>query len=140
MGKLVRFGVSMADDLLAAFDALIAAKGYANRSEAVRDLVRQALVDRAWESGRGAAVGALCLVYDHHARDLAHRLTHLQHEHVSEIVSTLHVHLDTEHCLEVLVLRGKAKAIHAIADRLIAMKGVQHGRLLMTAAGGGLRQ
>lgn len=135
MSNLARFGVSMDDDLLVAFDALIAAKGYHNRSEAVRDLVRQELVRGQWKPDRSPAVGALCLVFDHHAHDLAHRLTHMQHEHVSEIVSTLHVHLDESNCLEVLVLRGRAKDLKALADKLIATRGVKHGQLVMTTSG-----
>ena len=135
MSNLARFGVSMEDDLLVAFDALIAAKGYQNRSEAVRDLVRQELVRGQWKADRSPAVGALCLVFNHHAHDLAHRLTHMQHEHVSEIVSTLHVHLDEQNCLEVLVLRGKARDLKALADKLIATRGVKHGQLVMTTSG-----
>ncbi len=135
MAKLVRFGVSMEDSLLKAFDELIASKGYANRSEAVRDLVRQELVRNQWQADRSPAVGALCLVYDHHTRDLAHRLTHTQHRHVSEIISTLHVHLDHHNCLEVLVLRGRAGELKTLADHLIATRGVKHGQLVMTTTG-----
>lgn len=139
MGNLARFGVSMEHELLAAFDELIAEKGYANRSEAVRDLVRQALVARQWQIPRRPAVGALCLVYDHHVRDLANRLTRMQHEHVAHIVSTLHVHLDHHNCLEVLVLRGRSDELQGLADRLIATRGVKHGQLVMTTTGEGLR-
>jgi CopG family nickel-responsive transcriptional regulator len=135
MAKLVRFGVSMEDGLLAAFDAMIAAKGYANRSEAVRDLVRQQLVRDQWQAGRSPAVGALCLVYNHHVRDLSNHLTEMQHSHVSQIVSTLHVHLDHDNCLEVLVLRGKAAELQSLSDKLIATRGVKHGQLVMTTSG-----
>jgi len=139
MANLARFGVSMEQELLAAFDGLIAEKGYANRSEAVRDLVRQALVARQWQIPRRLAVGALCLVYDHHVRDLANRLTRMQHEHVAHIISTLHVHLDHHNCLEVLVLRGRSDELQGLADRLIATRGVKHGQLVMTTTGEGIR-
>jgi CopG family nickel-responsive transcriptional regulator len=135
MSELARFGVSMEGELLRAFDALIASKGYANRSEAVRDLVRQELVRTQWKEGRTPAVAALCLVYDHRVHDLTHRLTHMQHDHVSEIVSTMHVHLDDDNCLEVLVLRGKARDLQRMADQFIATKGVKHGQLVMTTTG-----
>jgi CopG family nickel-responsive transcriptional regulator len=117
------------------FDALIERRGYSNRSEAFRDLIREALIGETASAATGEMVGTLTLVYDHHVRQLNDRLTEMQHDHHQEIVSTLHVHLDHHHCLEVLVLRGKAPEIQSIADRLIATKGVQHGRLTLTASG-----
>lgn len=135
MPGVTRFGVSLDEALLARFDRMIARKGYANRSEAIRDLIREAFVREQWESGTGEAVGTITLVYNHETRDLADRLTDLQHAHFGSIVSTLHVHLDAHHCLEVLVLRGKAADLKKIADRLIGTRGVQHGTFSATSEG-----
>lgn len=135
MSELARIGVAIDSDLLDRFDALIERRGYSNRSEAFRDLIREALIGETASAATGEMVGTLTLVYDHHVRQLNDRLTEMQHDHHQEIVSTLHVHLDHHHCLEVLVLRGKAPEIQSIADRLIATKGVQHGRLTLTASG-----
>ncbi|RPJ74178.1 MAG: nickel-responsive transcriptional regulator NikR [Acidobacteria bacterium] len=135
MGTLTRFGVSLDDDLLDRFDRMIERKGYTNRSEALRDLIREALVRDQWDIGTTEAVGTLTLVYNHEVRELADKLTDLQHAHYHSIVSTLHVHLDPHHCLEVLVLRGKAAELKAIADRLIGTRGVKHGTFSATAEG-----
>ncbi len=139
MGDLTRFGVSLDEKLLRQFDRLILRKGYANRSEALRDLIRESLVRDQWELGTEEAVGTITLVYDHHTRDLADKLTDLQHAHYETIVSTLHVHLDAHHCLEVLVLRGTAGTLKEIADRLIGTRGVKHGTFSATAEGRVLR-
>jgi CopG family nickel-responsive transcriptional regulator len=133
--KVARFGVSMDPDLLDKFDKLIDRKGYENRSEAVRDLVRDHLVEKEWEETKGEVVGTVTLVYDHHVRDLSDKLTDLQHHHFKNIISTTHIHLDGHNCLEVLVVRGKSGEIKAIADRLISTKGVKHGKLIMTSTG-----
>ena len=135
MPGITRFGVSLDGRLLAKFDRLIARKGYANRSEAIRDLIRDSLVREQWEIGDADAVGTLTLVYDHETRELEERLTELQHAHYRAIVSTLHIHLDAHHCLEVLVLRGKAALLKTIADRLIGTRGVKHGTFSATAEG-----
>jgi CopG family nickel-responsive transcriptional regulator len=135
VGTLTRFGVSLDDDLLDRFDRMIQRKGYTNRSEALRDLIREALVRDQWDIGTTEAVGTLTLVYNHEVRELADKLTDLQHAHYRSIVSTLHVHLDPHHCLEVLVLRGKAAELKAIADRLIGTRGVQHGTFSATTEG-----
>jgi CopG family nickel-responsive transcriptional regulator len=132
---LTRFGVSLDERLLAQFDRVIARKGYTNRSEAIRDLIRESLVREQWELGTEEAVGTLTLVYDHDVPDVSDKLTDLQHAHYKTIVSALHVHLDPHHCLEVLVLRGKAKELKAIADRLIGTRGVKHGTFSATAEG-----
>ena len=109
MGKLVRFGVSLDEDLLEPFDALCARKSYSNRSEAIRDLIRKALVEDDWRDAGGQGAGTLTLVYDHHKNDLARRLMKIQHDDHDIIVTTLHVHLDHYNCLEVLVLKiGRA--------------------------------
>lgn len=133
MGDLARIGVAIDEDLLKRFDAFNARRGYTNRSEAFRDLIRNALIEDKAAAPDSEVVGTLTLVYDHHVRMLQERLTHMQHEHFSEIISTLHVHLDHHHCLEVLVLRGKSSRVRQIADRLIATKGVRHGQLTLTA-------
>lgn len=135
MAEIVRFGVSMDDRLLANFDKLIEGKGYSNRSEAVRDLIRNALVEEQWANADEEAVGTVSLVYDHHTRELSDKLTEHQHSHHREIVSALHVHLDAHHCLEVVVLKGKAGEIRHLAEELIGTKGVKHGRLMTTTTG-----
>ena len=135
MSGVTRFGVSLDERLLAKFDRLIGRKSYANRSEAIRDLIRDSLVREQWERGDVNAVGTLTLVYDHETRELEERLTELQHAHYQAIVSTLHVHLDPHHCLEVLVLRGKASLLRSISDRLIGTRGVKHGTFSATAEG-----
>ena len=135
MAGITRFGVSLDKRLLSKFDRLNERKGYANRSEAIRDLIREGLVREQWELGDTDAVGTLTLVYDHETRELEERLTELQHAHYQVIVSTLHVHLDAHHCLEVLILRGKAALLKGIADRLIGTRGVKHGTFSATAEG-----
>ena len=135
MGELSRIGVAVDSELLERFDRLIARRGYTNRSEAFRDLIRDELVEVAWEAPEAQVVGSITLVYDHHVRLLNEKLTDMQHEFHRAILSTLHVHLDHDHCLEVLVVRGRAGALRKIADALIATKGVKHGRLTITASG-----
>ena len=127
MGKLTRFGVSLEEDLLAAFDGLCARKSYSNRSEALRDLIRRALGEEDSRSPDGQEAGTVTLVYDHHKHDLARRLMRLQHEDHDVIVAATHVHLDHDNCLEVLVLRGEATRVRGMADRLISCRGVRHG-------------
>jgi CopG family nickel-responsive transcriptional regulator len=139
VGKLARFGVAMDEDLLERFDALVARRGAAtNRSEAVRDLVRDALVDASWEESAGECVATVTMVFDHGHSDLSDKLDALQHAHHDKIVSAMHVHLDAHACLEVLVVRGSAAEVRAISDMLLGTKGVKHGGLVTTAAGGGL--
>jgi CopG family nickel-responsive transcriptional regulator len=138
MADVIRFGISMDERLLARFDARSAEKGYVNRSEAIRDLIRNALVEEEWTDGEVDAVGTVTLVYDHHSTDLADKLTEHQHGHHESIVSTLHIHLDTHHCLEVVVLRGEAAVIKRLADGLIGTKGVKHGTFVATTTGVGL--
>ena len=128
MSELSRIGVAIDSDLLRKFDELIAARGYTNRSEAFRDLIRDELVERAWEEPSSSVVGTVTLVYDHHVRLLNEKLTDLQHDHFQQILSTLHVHLDHDHCLEVLVVKGKAAAVKKIADGLISTNGLPSPR------------
>jgi CopG family transcriptional regulator, nickel-responsive regulator len=131
--RLIRFGVSMEKNLLGDFDSLCAGKGYENRSEAIRDMVRNLLIENQLKEENTEGVGTLTLVYNHHQRELEEKLTEYQHHHMNAIISTVHIHLTPHLCLEVLLLRGKAKEIKKVADGLIATKGVQHGRLVMTA-------
>ena len=132
MSDLSRIGVSLDSELLRRFDAFIAEKGYENRSEAFRDLIRDKLVGAMAVAPNAYVVGTVTLVYDHHARLLPEKLIDLQHEHHAVVISTLHVHLDHDNCLEVILLRGKSKDVHSLADRLIGTKGVQHGRLVIS--------
>lgn len=132
---LKRFGVAVEEELLKDYDELLAACGYANRSEAIRDLIRDALVKRDWQSGSAEAAGAVVLVYDHHQRELQSRLTELQHQAHDRIISTMHVHLDHDNCIEVVLLRGKSRDLAKIGDRLIATRGVKHGRVVATTIG-----
>jgi CopG family transcriptional regulator, nickel-responsive regulator len=138
MGQLSRIGVAIDSDLLQKFDQLIAGKGYTNRSEAFRDLIRDALVERQSEKPDAMVVGTVTLVYDHHVRMLEEKLTEIQHEAFHNVLSTLHVHLDHDHCLEVLILKGKSAAVRRLAEVLISTKGVKHGRLTITTSGAGL--
>lgn len=138
MSELSRIGVAIDSSLLEKFDDLIAQQGYTNRSEAFRDLIRDALIEKAAERPDSPVVGTVTLVYDHHVRTLSERLTEMQHEHFHAVLSTLHVHLDHDNCLEVLVLKGKAAMVQKLADSLISTKGVKHGRLTITTSGAGL--
>ena len=135
MEDLVRFGVSMDSRLLKQFDKYIKEKGYVNRSEAIRDLIRNNLVEKEWKIGTEETVGTITLIYNHHKRELPETLTNIQHKYHASMVSTLHVHLDSHNCLEVLVVKGKAREIKNIADRLIGTKGVKHGKLTTTTLG-----
>ncbi len=135
MEELVRFGVSISAQLLKRFDRLIQEKGYVNRSEAIRDLIRKHLVEHEWEQEDKETLGTLTILYDHMVRELSDRLDHLQHEHVHQVISTMHVHLDHHNCLEVMVLRGKPSEIRALSDSILGVKGVKHGQLVMTSTG-----
>ena len=137
MKQLVRFGVSLDHHLLDDFDRLITNKQYTNRSEALRDLIRDHLVGQEWGENK-ETVGTITIVYDHHVHDLTEKLTEIQHDHHKLILSAMHVHLDHDHCLEVLVVRGKGREIKKVSDILIGTKGVKHGKLAMTTTGKGL--
>jgi CopG family nickel-responsive transcriptional regulator len=138
MSALSRIGVAIDSSLLEKFDDLIARQGYTNRSEAFRDLIRDALIEKTTERPDSLVVGTVTLVYDHHVRMLSDRLTEMQHQHFHAVLSTLHVHLDHDNCLEVLILKGKAATVQKLADALISTKGVKHGRLTITTSGAGL--
>ena len=138
MKKLTRFGVSLDQHLLANFDRLIEGRKYTNRSEAIRDLVREALVKEAWGNPEERVAATVTLVYDHHTHALSDRINDVQHDYGELIVSSLHVHLDHHHCLEVIVLRGPASQIQTVADALGCIKGVMHSQLTLTTEGKGL--
>ena len=137
MKKLVRFGVSLDHHLLDDFDRLIERKNYTNRSEALRDLIRDNLVGQEWDENK-ETVGTITIVYDHHVHDLTEKLTDIQHRFHRLVLSAMHVHLDHDHCVEVLVVRGKGADIKKVGDTLIGTKGVKHGKLTMTTTGQGL--
>src|SRR5689334_16877915 len=137
MKKLVRFGVSLDHHLLNDFDRHIERRKYTNRSEALRDLIRDNLVDREWDENK-ETVGTITFVYDHHVRDLTGKLTQIQHDFQGHILAGMHVHLDHDHCLEVLVVKGKASEIRQVADALVSVKGVKYGTLTRTTTGNGL--
>ena len=133
MAELTRISISLESALLDAFDARNAKKGYATRSEAIRDLIRDRLVREEAERAEGEQVAVVTIVYDHHARELAARLIDKQHHHHDIVVSSLHVHLGERHCLEVSVLRGPAAEVRHLGDELLATKGVLHGELMFTS-------
>jgi CopG family nickel-responsive transcriptional regulator len=137
-GKTVRFTVSLEAGLMDRIERFARRHGVKNRSEFLRDLMRDALVREEW-SDNEEIVGTVTIVYDHHRRELSERLTHLQHEFHDAILSSLHVHLDRAHCLEVVALRGKAGRVQKIADALIGTRGVLHGKLAATTTGRRLR-
>jgi len=127
-----RFSISLEPHLLEAFDAFRESQGYSNRSEAIRDLIRDRLVQRAWEEPDTEVVGTLTLVFDHDASDLSRSLTDFQHRHNDSIICTTHVHLNEHDCLEVTVLRGRSRDVRHLANHLLAHKGVKHGKLVCT--------
>ena len=135
MGQTIRFGVSLNSELLEKFDALCDEKSYQTRSEAIRDLIRGVLVQKEWEQSDKEVAGVLTLVYDHHTSDLAQRLIETQHEQHDVILSSMHVHLDAHHCLEVIVLRGETGLVQDIANLILGTKGVKNGRLVVTTTG-----
>lgn len=138
MGKVSRTGISLEQDLLAGFDKLIARRGYKNRSEAVRDLIREALLADVIDSNK-PVVGTLTLVYDHHVPNLSQKLTEVQHHSGSMVLAATHVHLDHHYCLEVIIMKGRSREIQEIADHMLAMRGVELGKLVLTDSGAALR-
>jgi CopG family nickel-responsive transcriptional regulator len=134
MTKLVRFGVSLEKTLLEKFDAVLRDRGYTNRSEAFRDLIRQELIQQEWKAGDEVA-GAITIVYDHHCKDLVHGITDIQHDYQAIVISTQHIHLDHDHCLEIIAVKGKSAAVRRLADRLRSLKGIKHGTLSMSSTG-----
>ncbi|MBA7555429.1 putative nickel-responsive regulator [subsurface metagenome] len=134
MSEIVRFGVSLEKELLEKFDILIKEKKYPNRSEAIRDLIRENLVRREWVEGKEVA-GAITLVFDHHKRDLVNILTDIQHDFHTLIISSQHIHLDHDNCFEIIVVRGKPIEVSDLADKLRATKGVKYGSLSIATTG-----
>jgi CopG family transcriptional regulator, nickel-responsive regulator len=134
MGETTRFSVSIDEELLDRFRRMTRRHGYENRSAALRDVMRDALVREEWQ-GKDEIVGTITLVYDHHKRELAERLTRTQHDHHGLVLANLHVHLDHDNCLEVIAERGRASDVQHIADTLIGTRGVKHGRLVATTTG-----
>ena len=132
MEKITRFGVSIEPDLLNKFDKIIKKKGYKNRSEAIRDIIRKNLITERTEDPNSEAIGTLTMIYDHHAGNLTNRLLDLQHHHHKEILTTTHIHVDHDNCLEVLVLKGKTRNIQKLADNIKSLKGIKHGELVIT--------
>ena len=137
--ELARFSVAVPEDLLREYDALIARRGEArNRSEAIRDLMRTALVQDSLRTPDEQVIGSLTMIYDHHTGDLTRRLGEIQHDYTAEIVSTMHVHLDHHNCLEILALKGLGSRVYKLADRLLGLRGVKHGELTCAATGASL--
>lgn len=134
MAEIVRFGVSLDKELLERFDNLIKERNYSNRSEAIRDLIREEFVKKEWIEGDDVA-GAIVLIYDHHRRDLLNRITDIQHDYQKVIISTQHIHLDHDNCLEIIAVRGNPKEVKKLAEMLKAIKGVKHGTLSMSSTG-----
>jgi len=134
MEKIARFGVSIEPDLLKKFDKVIKKKGYTNRSEAIRDIIRKDLITGKNKDPNLETIGTLTMIYDHHAGNLMNMLLDLQHEHTREILSTTHIHIDHHNCLEVLVLKGKTSNIQKLADNIKSLKGIKHGELVITYA------
>lgn len=134
---LKRFGVSMEDKLLKRFDRLLRGQGYSNRSEAIRDLIRESLVKRGWVKGEKVA-GAITMVYDHRKRELVDNLLDIQHSYYNLIISTQHIHLDRDNCLEIIAVKGKSKDIEKLYRSLKSQKGVKHTSFSLTTTGKGL--
>ena len=134
MSEIVRFGVSLEGKLLDRFDRLIRKKNYTNRSEALRDLIRQELVKKDWDEG-GEVAGAITFVYNHHKRELLNKITDIQHDSQKVIISTQHIHLDHDNCLEIVAVRGKSKDVQKLTDLIKAIKGVKHCALSISGMG-----
>ena len=134
MKTLARFGVSLEKSLLEKFDSLIHSRGYANRSEAFRDLIRQELTRKEWLEGE-EVTGAVTIIYDHHRKDLVGKLTDIQHDYQPIVISTQHIHLDHDNCLEIIAVKGKPADVQQLADTLRSIKGIKHGTLSMSSTG-----
>ena len=132
---LERIAISLEKKLLDQFDRLMAGKGYSNRSEAVRDLIREKLIEREWAAPVGQSVATVLLVYEHDTMELSQKLANLEHRQYRRIVAGLHIHMDPENCLEILVLRGPGKTIQRLGERLISLRGVKHGRFIPGTVG-----
>ncbi|MBD3414265.1 MAG: nickel-responsive transcriptional regulator NikR [Candidatus Aminicenantes bacterium] len=138
MSKVTRFGVSLESQLLTRFDELLKKAGYKNRSEGIRDLIRERLVKQEWGKKDQEIVGILSLVYNHEKREVTEILNHIQHQHIGAVVSSTHIHLDSHNCLEVVILKGKSQVIEKISHQLQSTRNVKHGGLIKTTTGEGL--
>jgi len=138
VSALVRFGVSLEKDLLQKFDLRLREKSYTNRSEAIRDLIREDLVKKEWQGDKEVA-GAITLIYDHHKRELLNKITDIQHDFQKIIISTQHVHLDHRNCLEIVAVKGNSQEAAKLADLLKSLKGVKHATLSMSSTGAGIK-
>lgn len=134
MSKVFRFGISLEKDLLDKFDQLIRGRNYSNRSEAFRDLIRQELVKKEWQQGRQVA-GAINLIYDHHKRELLNKITDIQHDFQKLIISSQHIHLNHNNCLEIIAVKGPPKEVQRLSNTLTSIRGVKHGTLSMSTTG-----
>jgi CopG family transcriptional regulator, nickel-responsive regulator len=134
MTKLARFGVSLEETLLKKYDALLRNRGYTSRSEAFRDLIRAELIQQEWQVGNEVA-GAITIVYDHHRKDLVHKITDIQHDYQLVVISTQHIHLDHDHCLEIIAVKGTPADVRRLADTLRSIRGIKHGTLSMSSTG-----
>jgi len=134
MAELTRTGVSIEEDLLQQFDRAIAKRGYKNRSEALRDLIRESLITEDIEQNR-PVVATLSMIYDHHRPNLSNKLTEAQHHHHGNVLAATHVHLDGDNCLEVVIMKGRSGDVKHLADHMLSMRGVKHGKLVITSTG-----
>ncbi|MFH1684422.1 MAG: nickel-responsive transcriptional regulator NikR [Candidatus Margulisiibacteriota bacterium] len=134
MSNVERFGISVPKDLIEEFDRIISRKGYTSRSEAIRDLMRDNIVEHSIAEDK-EVVGTVTIIYNHHSRDLSDKLIDIQHNFHDQVIATTHVHLDHHNCAEVIIIKGKSSSVRQLADRLIATKGVKHGKLVMSATG-----
>jgi len=132
--KVERASISLPKHLLEKFDRLIVKKGYANRSEALRDLIRNLLIEEEWNEN-AEIVATVTLIYNHHTSDLLDKLTDVEHENIRNIISTMHIHIDTDNCLEVLCLKGNYSVVKGIGDKQISQKGVKYGKIVMATTG-----
>ena len=137
MSDVFRFGISLPKDLVDKFDKLIKEKNYSNRSKVFGDLIRQELVKKEWQEGKEIA-GAIVLIYDHHKRELLNKITDVQHDFQKVIISTQHIHLDHNNCLEIVAIKGNPKEAQKLTDTLKSIKGVKHATLSMSSTGKGL--
>ena len=134
MGKLIRFGVSMDKDLIERFDWLIEEEGYVNRSEAIRDLIRERLVEEEWEED-DEVCGGILLVYDHHRHHLSEKITEIQHHFYKLVISTQHIHMDHDNCMEIISIRGKAREIQSFFNKLRATTGIKQCNIIKATVG-----
>ncbi|OGF68296.1 MAG: nickel-responsive regulator [Candidatus Fischerbacteria bacterium RBG_13_37_8] len=138
MSQLVRFGVSVEKTLLEKFDRLIKEKNYVNRSEALRDLIRRELVEKHWQ-GTDEIAGALTIIYNHHKRELLNKIIEVQHEFQKVIISTTHIHLDHDNCMEIIAVKGNPSRVKKLSESLTSIKGVKHGVLSIAGTGSDLK-